>query len=101
MALKQQQKNQVDENLKALDYLEGTGLLNSMKKHLAKERFLFISSGGTGHKLMKVLKENLERHVEDGDIRDRVKFLVIDTDHGELERLRREKGKGILRLMSF
>lgn len=95
MALKQQQKNQVDENLKALDYLEGTGLLNSMKKHLAKERFLFISSGGTGHKLMKVLKENLERHVEDGDIRDRVKFLVIDTDHGELERLRREKGKGI------
>ena len=26
MALKQQQKNQVDENLKALDYLEGTCL---------------------------------------------------------------------------
>lgn len=95
MALTEQQKRMVDANLKTLDYLEGTGILNNMKKRLSRERFLFISTGGTGHKLMKVLKENLIHHVSEEDIRNRVSFLVIDTDHAELELLRKEGDHGI------
>ena len=56
----QARKARVEANLKRLDYAEGNGLLNCEKKTLLdKEIYLFISSGGTGHRALRSIKETI------------------------------------------
>lgn len=43
-------KQRVKANLSTLDYLEGTGVISIHKRKLVNELFVFISSGGNGHK---------------------------------------------------
>ena len=74
-------------NLDRLNYAKGNGLLETAKKPLIQnEIYLFISSGGTGHKALQCVKELIERTVEPGN-RDRVGYLVVDCAANELDDL--------------
>ena len=74
-------------NLDRLNYAKGNGLLETAKKPLIQnEIYLFISSGGTGHKALQCVKELIERTVEPGN-RDRVGYLVVDCAANELDEL--------------
>lgn len=74
-------------NLDRLNYAKGNGLLETAKKPLIQnEIYLFISSGGTGHKALQCVKELIERTVEPGN-RDRVGYLVVDCAANELDYL--------------
>lgn len=81
------QKAKVKENLRRLDYLEGTGVIAARKRRLADEVFLFISTGGNGHKTLSTLRRQLEWKVESAELQSRVRFLAIDTAHREIEEL--------------
>ena len=84
-------KARVEANLKRLDYAEGNGLLNCEKKTLLdKEIYLFISSGGTGHRALRSIKETIEKTIEYRS-RSAVRYLVVDCDAGELNMLRQQK----------
>ena len=84
-------KARVEANLKRLDYAEGNGLLNCEKKTLLdKEIYLFISSGGTGHRALRSIKETIEKTIEYRS-RSSVRYLVVDCDAGELNMLRQQK----------
>ena len=83
MPIPEEQQRQIYTNINKLDYLNGTGMLSSSRKHLAKELFLIISSGGAGRKALVELKKMLERQVEPDEIKDQVMFLAIDSCHGE------------------
>lgn len=85
MSITPEQERQIQENIGKLDYLNGTGMMSKSKKHLAKELFLFISSGGVGRRAMTELKTMLEQQVEPDEIKDQIMFLAIDTDLCELE----------------
>lgn len=87
----QDRKARVEANLKRLDYAEGNGLLNCEKKTLLdKEIYLFISSGGTGHRALRSIKETIEKTIEYRS-RSSVRYLVVDCDAGELNMLRQQK----------
>ena len=87
----QDRKARVEANLKRLDYAEGNGLLNCEKKTLLdKEIYLFISSGGTGHRALRSIKETIEKTIEYRS-RSSVRYLVVDCDAGELNTLRQQK----------
>ncbi len=76
-------------NLDRLNYAKGNGLLETAKKPLIEnEIYLFISSGGTGHKALQCVKELIERTVEPG-YRDRVGYLVVDCAANEIDDLLR------------
>lgn len=73
------QKNKIEANIKHLDYLEGTGILNSNRKSLVNEFFIFIGAGGTGIKALIKLKKTLKRQVEFSEIAKKTMFLGVDT----------------------
>lgn len=85
MALAEEYKRKIEANIKTLDYLEGTGVISTDRKHLAKEIFVFISSGGSGHKALAKLKQTIIRQVETYEVENQIMFLAVDTDKGELE----------------
>ena len=92
-------KARVEANLKRLDYAEGNGLLNCEKKTLLdKEIYLFISSGGTGHRALRSIKETIEKTIEHGS-RSSVRYLVVDCDAGELNMLRQQNVFGESEIM--
>lgn len=84
MALTREQQNQVEVNLRTLDYLDGTGILSNNKKALANEFFVFIGSGGTGCKALTHLKKEMYKQVQGDEVRKKTMFLAIDTAHKEL-----------------
>ena len=95
----QARKARVEANLKRLDYAEGNGLLNCEKKTLLdKEIYLFISSGGTGHRALRSIKETIEKTIEHGS-RSSVRYLVVDCDAGELNMLRQQNVFGESEIM--
>ena len=58
-------KARVEANLKRLDYAEGNGLLSRAKKELLPgELYLFISSGGTGQKALRSIKETINKTID-------------------------------------
>lgn len=81
------QQEKIQANLNTLDYLKGTGIIETRKRRLANERFLFISSGGNGHNTLQTLREQLEWKVEAAELQKKVRFLAIDTAHQEMDRL--------------
>ena len=85
MPITEAQQKKIINNINKLDYLNGTGILSSSRKHLAKELFLVISSGGVGRKALIELKKLLEQQVEPEEIKDHVMFLSIDSAHSELD----------------
>ena len=85
MPITDAQQKKIKNNINKLDYLNGTGILSSSRKHLAKELFLVISSGGVGRKALIELKKLLEQQVEPEEIKDHVMFLSIDSAHSEQE----------------
>lgn len=85
MALTDQQKIQIQANIRKLDYLEGTGVLNGGRKHLAKELYVFISAGGVGHKALSELKRTIVREVDSEDIKKQVMFFAVDTAIQEMD----------------
>ena len=88
---KQDRKARVEANLKRLDYAAGNGLLNCEKKTLLDEEiYLFISSGGTGHRALRSIKETIEKTIEYRS-RSSVRYLVVDCDAGELRMLKEQK----------
>lgn len=87
MALSNQEKKTIQYHFATLDYKTGTGFLHDMKKYMTNERFVFISSGGTGHKMLERMKRELQHQVNADDVRNRVRFLAIDTAQEELEQL--------------
>lgn len=86
MAITDLQQKKIYANINKLDYLNGTGMLSTSRKHLAKELFLIISSGGVGRKAMLELKKMLEQQVDAEEIKAHVMFLAVDADHGEQEK---------------
>ncbi len=89
--LTNEQKNKIEKNIQHLDYLEGTGVLNSIRKKLVDEFFIFIGVGGNGKKSLVELKKALKNQVEASDIANQVMCLAVDTDWKELD-LYVEKG---------
>ena len=83
MPISDVQQKKIYANINKLDYLSGTGMLSGSRKHLAKELFLIISSGGVGRRAMIDLKKLLEQQVDSEEIKDHIMFLAIDADHGE------------------
>ena len=80
-------KAKVEANLKRLDYAEGNGLLSKAKKELLpKELYLFISSGGTGQKALRSIKETINKTI-DSNYHAQVRYLVVDCAENELNQL--------------
>ena len=80
-------KARVEANLKRLDYAEGNGLLSKAKKELLpKELYLFISSGGTGQKALRSIKETINKTI-DPKYHAQVRYLVVDCAENELNQL--------------
>ena len=70
-------KARVEANLKRLDYAEGNGLLSKAKKELLpKELYLFISSGGTGQKALRSIKETINKTI-DPNYHAQVRYLLL------------------------
>ena len=83
----QDRKARVEANLKRLDYAEGNGLLSKAKKELLpKELYLFISSGGTGQKALRSIKETINKTI-DPNYHAQVRYLVVDCAENELNQL--------------
>ena len=83
----QDRKARVETNLKRLDYAEGNGLLSKAKKELLpKELYLFISSGGTGQKALRSIKETINKTI-DPNYHAQVRYLVVDCAENELLKL--------------
>ena len=83
----QARKARVEANLKRLDYAEGNGLLSKAKKELLpKELYLFISSGGTGQKALRSIKETINKTI-DPNYHAQVRYLVVDCAENELNQL--------------
>lgn len=80
----------IQENLDTLDYLKGTGVISTHKRKLADERYLFISTGGNGHKLLTTLRHQLEWQVDASEVAKKIRFLAVDTCHKEMEDLKLE-----------
>ena len=51
-------------------------MLSASRKHLAKELFLIISSGGVGRRALGELKAMLEREVEPEDVKAQAKTVT-------------------------
>ena len=80
----QDRKAIVEANLKRLDYAEGNGLLSKAKKELLPgELYLFISSGGTGQKALRSIKETINKTI-DPNYHAQVRYLVVDCAENEL-----------------
>ena len=80
-------KARVEANLKRLDYAEGNGLLSKAKKELLPgELYLFISSGGTGQKALRSIKETINKTI-DPNYHAQVRYLVVDCAENELLKL--------------
>ena len=90
--LDQTKKNKIQRNLTTLDYMQGTGMISESKRKLSDEVFLFISSGGTGHKTLKTLRQRLERCVDADELQRKVRFLAIDAAWAEIDQLVNEDG---------
>lgn len=85
--LTEQQKRAIKSNLARLDYAKGNGLLKvNKKKLLSNEAYLFISAGGTGHKALAEIKQQIERTIDPNYV-DRIGYLVVDCAHNELDLL--------------
>ena len=83
----QDRKAIVEANLKRLDYAEGNGLLSKAKKELLPgELYLFISSGGTGQKALRSIKETINKTI-DPNYHAQVRYLVVDCAENELLKL--------------
>ena len=83
----QDRKAIVEANLKRLDYAEGNGLLSRAKKELLPgELYLFISSGGTGQKALRSIKETINKTIKPG-CHAQVRYLVVDCAENELLKL--------------
>ena len=83
-------KARVEANLKRLDYAEGNGLLSKAKKELLPgELYLFISSGGTGQKALRSIKETINKTI-DPNYHAQVRYLVVDCAENELRKLVRD-----------
>ena len=80
-------KQLIANNLNTLDYLKGTGIISTHKRKLANECYLFISSGGNGHKMLTTLRRQLEWQVDPLELERKVGFLAIDACHQEMEDL--------------
>ena len=84
-------KARVEANLKRLDYAEGNGLLSRAKKELLPgELYLFISSGGTGQKALRSIKETINKTI-DPKYHAQVRYLVVDCAENELRKLVNDK----------
>lgn len=86
------QKRKVEANLKTLDYLEGTGVISTHKRKLVNEKFLFISSGGNGHKTLCTLRDQLRWKVDPLELADKTAFLAVDAAYKEMDELEEERG---------
>lgn len=86
------QREKVRKNLRTLDYLQGTGVISAHKRGLVDEVFLFISTGGTGHRTLSTLRVQLEREVDSDELDAKVRFLAIDTASREIDQLRQDFG---------
>lgn len=80
-------KKRVKDNLLTLDYLEGTGVISIHKRKLVDELFIFISSGGNGHKSLCAVRKELEWRVALQELKDKVRFLTVDAAYKELDEL--------------
>ena len=80
-------KKRVKDNLLTLDYLEGTGVISIHKRKLVEELFIFISSGGNGHKSLCAVRKELEWRVALQELKDKVRFLAVDAAYKELDEL--------------
>ena len=88
----QDRKARVEANLKRLDYAEGNGLLSKAKKELLPgELYLFISSGGTGQKALRSIKETINKTIKPNCHEQQVRYLVVDCAENELNMLVRDK----------
>lgn len=84
-------KKLIEKNLNTLDYLKGTGVISTHKRKLADECYLFISSGGTGHKVLTTLRHQLKWQVDSQELAQKVRFLAIDAAHEEMDALVKEQ----------
>lgn len=85
MTITDEQKQKIRANISRLDYLEGTGVISTNRKHLANEFFVFISAGGVGHKALAKLKKTMRNQVDNLDVDRQTMFLAIDTAHTEMD----------------
>lgn len=85
-------KKRVKDNLLTLDYLEGTGVISIHKRKLVEELFIFISSGGNGHKSLCAVRKELEWRVALQELKDKVRFLAVDAAYKELDELLEKYG---------
>ena len=84
-------KKLIEKNLNTLDYLKGTGVISTRKRKLADECYLFISSGGTGHKVLTTLRRQLEWQVDSTELAHKVRFLAIDACYEDMDALVKEQ----------
>ena len=88
------QEQQIRENIKKLDYLNGTGVLSDSKKEMVKELFLIISSGGVGRKALTEVKKTIAQHVDENVVDKQIMYICVDTAYNELDN---QKAEGALK----
>ena len=87
MALTDYQRRQISGNIKRLDYLSGTGVLNDKKKEMVRELFLIISAGGVGGKALREIKRTVMQQIDEKDVENQIMFICADTAHNELDQM--------------
>ena len=84
-ALTEARLKTLEDNLKTLQYLEGSGMTARKKLHIRNDMaYLVIGLGGQGIEKMKAVRRQLERDCTSDDIQKYVRFLAVDTDQSNL-----------------
>ena len=87
MSLTDIQRRQISNNIKRLDYLNGTGVLTDKKKEMVKELFLIISAGGVGGKALREIKRTVMQQIDEKEVENQIMFICADTAHNELDQM--------------
>lgn len=81
MAISLENRRLIEQQMKNLDYVYGTGLFPKPKRTVNEaNRYLIISYGGTGADAMYPLKQLLKEELPPEQFKSHVRLLVVDTD---------------------
>lgn len=77
----QEKKQKISQELKRKLSLEYGGIFAEEPQNMVPgQSFLIVGLGGTGGDALEEVRENLKRFVDPDDLKERVRFLVIDSD---------------------
>jgi|GEM_PF-2965785 len=81
MALSQSQRDDISRNVSTLKHMSGIGICKKDLQTLTNQEFMiFVGLGGTGITALCNLRKEMYSQVQPQEIKNKVRFLAIDTD---------------------